>query len=324
MRHSCKAGGKSDEKQRNRGNNPISMIEFFRDIYYNLYLIFQETFTFRILVYFFELSLKILPYFLTSILIQVGLSRLIRIRKQKIVVRYKTLAVLIAAVIGLLSPLPTFAAVPIGLSFLSLGVPFNAVIAFIIASPLMNPSIFFLTITQLGIKIALARVIATLIIACGGGFLSFYFLKPATHTAEKFSPQNQRPFFVDFYRTFFFLGKYFVVALLLSSAVKALLPPDFITKILGPQSQKSILVAIALGVPLYSCGGAAIPLVDVLMDMGMNDGAVLAFFIAGPATKLETIYIFLKCLGSRALFFYLILTGSSAYLLGIMFLYLFG
>ena len=128
---------------------------------------------------------------------------------------------------------------------------------------------------------------------------------------------------MDFYRTTLFLGKYFFVALIISAAVKALLSPDYITKLLGPQAQKSILVAIALGVPFYSCGGAAIPLIDVLMEMGMNEGAVLAFFIAGPATKLETMYIYKACLGLKVLFFYLILTGSSAYLSGLIFLYLF-
>ena len=32
------------------------------------------------------------------------------------------------------------------------------------------------------------------------------------------------------------------------------------------------------GIPLYACGGAAIPLIQVLTEMGMTPGAALAFF----------------------------------------------
>jgi uncharacterized membrane protein YraQ (UPF0718 family) len=78
-----------------------------------------------------------------------------------------------------------------------------------------------------------------------------------------------------------------------------------------------LLVAIALGVPFYSCGGAAIPFVDVLSDMGMNKGAVLAFFIAGPATKLETLYIFKSLLGIKILIFYVVITVIGAFLAGL-------
>jgi len=53
--------------------------------------------------------------------------------------------------------------------------------------------------------------------------------------------------------------------------------------------------------------------------MGMNDGAILAFFIAGPATKLETLYIFHQLLGMKVLVFYLVLTLLGAYLSGFFF-----
>jgi hypothetical protein len=65
---------------------------------------------------------------------------------------------------------------------------------------------------------------------------------------------------------------------------------------------------MALGVPFYSCGWAAIPFMETLQSLGMSKGAVLAFFIAGPATKLETLYVFKSLLGAKILFYYLTLT----------------
>jgi uncharacterized membrane protein YraQ (UPF0718 family) len=201
-----------------------------------------------------------------------------------------------------------------------LGLPLSAVLSFIIASPLINPGVFFLTITQLGGEIAFARVITTFIISAGGGFVSAYLFKNYTLPEFDIKINNTvRPFWYEFWRSSLFIGKYFVISILISAAVKALLSPQFITQILGQHVQRSLLIAIALGVPFYSCGGAAIPFVQVLSDMGMNKGAVLAFFIAGPATKLETMYVFNSVLGLKILIFYLAVTLVGAYLSGVLF-----
>jgi len=256
---------------------------------------------------------------LISVLIHVWLLRITK--KKGIILKLKNngLAIVVAASLGIISPLPTYAAVPIGLSFIPLGVPVAAVIAFVIASPLINPSVFFLTITQLGAEIAISRVITAFILAVTGGFVSLYFFKklksPVNMKKENVKPE--RTFMQEFKTGLLFFGKYFAFALLISAVVKALISPQFINEILGQHITGSLLVAIALGVPFYSCGGAAIPFVEVLSDMGMNKGAVLAFFIAGPATKLETLYIFKSLLGIKIFIFYLLITIIGAFLAGL-------
>ena len=81
----------------------------------------------------------------------------------------------------------------------------------------------------------------------------------------------------------------------------------------------STLVAIGMGVPLYTCGGSAIPFMQTLMQLGMNKGATLAFFLAGPATKMETLYAFKTMLGTRVLMFFLVLTFVFSYAAGILY-----
>jgi uncharacterized protein len=232
-----------------------------------------------------------------------------------------SLSLYIAGFLGLISPLPTYAAVPIGLSFLTAGIPVRAVIAFIIASPLMNPSVFFLTATQLSFKIAIARVVAAYVLAIAGGYIFQLVYRSSSTIFESRAKEHvprQRSFAKELYRTSLFLGKYFMLALFISAAMKALVSPEWISKLVGQYIQQSLVIAIALGVPFYSCGGAAIPIVQVLQDMGMNDGAVLAFFIAGPATKIETMYIFKSMMGIKVLFFYLAITIVGAYLFGLI------
>jgi len=302
------------------------LIDSVKEIYFYLLDIFEGTYTLRILQAFFELLIDIAPYFFISILIQCLLNRIIHKKDITLKIKSANLSMFAAGILGIISPLPTYAAVPIGLSFVSLGVPISAVIVFVIASPLLNPSVFFLTITQLGFKIAIARLVAAYVLAILGGFLFrilFRSFKKVQESKLKDQFTPRRSFIKDFYRTSLFLGKYFLIALVISASVKALVSPEWITKIMGPYIQRSLLIAIALGIPFYSCGGAAIPIIEVLRDMGMNDGAILAFFIAGPATKIETLYIFKSLLGLKILFFYLLLTIIGAYFLGLIMYLLF-
>ncbi len=286
---------------------------------------FEGTYSLRILEAFFELFIQIIPYLFISIIIHVSLIQLVEKKGININIKNKLLAIFVASFLGMISPMPTYAAIPIGLSLLSFGVPVGTIVAFIIASPLINPSVFFLTITQLGSEIAFARVITTFIISVSAGLFANIFLVELNSkviTKEKKS-REKRSFIFEVWRSFLFFGKYFTVAIFISAVVKALVSPELVTQILGKHVEKSLLVAIALGVPFYSCGGAAIPFVEVLGNMGMNKGAILAFFIAGPATKLETLYVFKSMLGIKVFIYYLIIMFVGAYLSGLFFYYLF-
>ena len=293
-------------------------------IVYYLKDLLEGTYTLRIIQSFVELFIKIAPYLLISILIQTLLMQLIARRGIRLRIKNGVVAVMAGSFLGMLSPLPSYAAIPIGLSLIPLGVPFTAVMAFSIASPLINPSILFLTVSQLGLEVGIARVVATLVISVAGGLLFGRIFRNIVlpHGLETDHTRYQRSFWKELWRGTLFFGKYFTLALLISAVVKALISPELVKQILGHHIQRSLLVAIAMGVPFYSCGGAAIPFVEVLKDMGMNNGAVLAFFIAGPATKLSTLYIYKSLLGVQALLLFLVLTLTGAYVLGLFFIWL--
>ncbi|MEE4311651.1 MAG: permease [candidate division KSB1 bacterium] len=290
-------------------------------VYFYILDFFEGTYTLRILQSFLVLLIKIAPYLVISILIQVMMMRLVMKKEMTFQFRKRMLATFLASILGILSPLPTYAALPIGLSFIPMGIPISAIMAFIIASPLINPSVFFLTMTQLGYEIAFARVVTAFVLSLSGGFISGMLFKSIKDVLYKNNVRHiEKSFLSELKRSLIFVGRHFAVALLISAIVKAMVSPQLVTEILGQHIQQSLLVAIALGIPFYSCGGAAIPFVDVLSELGMNKGAVLAFFIAGPATKLETLYIFKSLLGIKILLFYLVLTAVGAYIAGIIML----
>ena len=293
------------------------------NIYYTIIDLFRNTYTGRIIQNFFELTLLIGPYFLISLLLNVLLRRYLQSRKLFRISKNEIISIIVASLIGLISPLPTYIAVPMGLSLISTGIPFSAITAFMVSSPLMNPGIFYLTLSQLGPEIAFARVISAFFLAILAGFLTKLIWKNFAAKIQKIAVQHsdlKKPLWREFINSFLFLGRYFGIALFLGAIIKALVPPEMVTRILGSNTNMSMMIAIALGVPFYSCGGAAIPLIQVLSQMGMNKGAVLAFFIAGPSTKLETIYVYKSLLGIHFLIFYLTFIFAGAFLCGLLIL----
>jgi hypothetical protein len=292
------------------------------ELYYHIRNWLEGTYTLRILEDFFELWWKILPYIIISIGLNVAGARYVRNKQMLHWTSSESLSIIIAALIGLASPLPTYAAVPIGLSLMATGLPFSAVMAFVLSSPLMNPTIFFLTATQISMSMAIARTVGAFLLAVTGGMLTakiftrLYQEQPGIislrDSAEKTLTQ-------DIVANSKYILKYFSLALLMSSAVRALIPPETIARLLGGDGKVSTLIAIGMGVPFYTCGGSAIPFMETLMGMGMQKGPMLAFFLAGPATKLETLYAYRSQMGMKVLAFYLALTLVFSYVAGVVY-----
>jgi uncharacterized membrane protein YraQ (UPF0718 family) len=283
------------------------------------------SYTLRIIEDFFDLYFQIAPYLVVSIVINIITMRYFRGAKIRFSHKSEFVSIVSAALIGVASPLPTYAAIPIGLSFFSAGIPFSAVIAFILSSPLMNPTIFFLTATQISMEMAIARTVSAFLLAVVGGVL-------ASRVFTRLYSGGTAPIFKEreasvslgkeIYQNARYIVKYFSIAILISAAVKALIPPEFIERLLAGDAKTSTIVAIGMGIPFYTCGGSAIPLMSTLQEAGMSKRAMLAFFIAGPATKLETLYAFKTMLGVKVLVYYVVLTLVFAYGISIIYSFL--
>lgn len=117
--------------------------------------------------------LSIWPYLLLSIPLAVAVrvsnaSQYIR----RAFVGRPIVAITLATLVGAFSPFCSCSVVPIIASLLIAGVPIGPVMAFWIASPTMDPEIFFLSVSVLGWELAIVRVIATLILSFTAGILT--------------------------------------------------------------------------------------------------------------------------------------------------------
>jgi uncharacterized membrane protein YraQ (UPF0718 family) len=132
----------------------------------------------RVIDFIIKSFIHVWPYLLLSIPLAVGVKMSGASRHIKRAFDgHPITAILLAVAVGAFSPFCSCGVIPVVASLLVGGVPLAPVMAFWIASPSMDPEIFFLSVATLGWKLAIWRLAATLAVSLLGGFV--------THFAER-------------------------------------------------------------------------------------------------------------------------------------------
>ncbi|MCA0042582.1 permease [Celeribacter litoreus] len=209
-----------------------------------------------------------------------------------------------AAIVGGISPFCSCQVIPFIAASLAVGVPLSAVMAFWLASPLMDPAMFLITAGELGMDFAVAKTVAAVTIGLMGGFgvkllggTALFadplkeFTKPSCCATSGLRGQANWTFWRDskrietfkssFVKNLLFLGKWMLVAYILESIMLSYLPAEMIASVMGGEGLRPILIGALVGAPAYLNGFAAVPLMSGLISQGMAPGAAMSFMIAG-------------------------------------------
>jgi uncharacterized protein len=217
-----------------------------------------------------------------------------------------SLAIVVAAVLGALSPFCSCGVIPLVAALLVAGVPLSAVMAFWIASPIMSPAMFVVTAAGLGMNFAIAKTLAAIGIGLFAGFSTHVLQKLGYFTsALKLAPAPacaattgtprwaiwqdavlRAKFAHKSVNMVTFLLKWLSLAFLLESLMVSYLPAELLLTYLGADASYAVPLAALLGVPAYLNGFAAVPLLSGLMQSGMAPGAAMSFILAGAITSL--------------------------------------
>ncbi len=122
--------------------------------------------------------LHVWPYLLVTIPLAVavqmsGISRYINRAFQARPIA----AIFLATAVGAFSPFCSCGVVPVVAALLIGGVPLAPVMSFWIASPSMDPEIFFLSVATLGWELAVSRLAATLVLSLGAGLATHWIVQ---------------------------------------------------------------------------------------------------------------------------------------------------
>lgn len=120
-----------------------------------------------------ESLIHIWPYLLLTIPLAVAVRMSgISDNIQKAFSARPVVAIFLAALVGAFSPFCSCGVIPVIAALLISGVPLAPIMTFWLASPSMDPEIFFLTVSMLGWQLAIWRLVATLAMSLAGGFIT--------------------------------------------------------------------------------------------------------------------------------------------------------
>ena len=254
------------------------------------------------------------------------------------------LMVLLASLMGALSPFCSCGVIPLIAALLAIGVPLPPVMAFWLASPVMDPAMFALTTGALGFDFAVAKTLAAIGLGLLGGYGTAWAMQMGMIN-EPLRPgignggcggakiRNPKPPVWTFWRdaarlekfakealkSVLFLGKWLTLAYLLQSLMVAYLPAAKVAALLGGEGVGPIMLGALVGVPAYLNGYAALPLVEGLMMQGMAPGAALAFLVAGGVSSLPAAIAVWALARPPVFAFYLSFAFLGSFIAGVLF-----
>ncbi|MDG4647930.1 permease [Roseibacterium sp. SDUM158017] len=215
----------------------------------------------------------------------------------------ETRMIVVGALVGGLSPFCSCQVIPFVAALLAAGAPLSAVMAFWLASPLMDPAMFAITAGGLGLDFALAKAVAAVGLGLAGGLtVKLMAATPVFADPLRSQPavggcckarkltlnwrfwqegERLRIFRDSGWANLVFLGKWLMLAYLLQALLIRYVPAELIAGVIGGDGFGPIALAALVGAPAYLNGYAAVPLLEGLLAQGMNPGAAMAFVIAG-------------------------------------------
>jgi len=209
--------------------------------------------------------------------------------------KHQYVAILLGSILGAISPITMHGMVPIVLLFYKQRMPQSILTSFIITSVLINPNVFFYSFA-LGVDIALLRLFFTILTGYIGGLLVMFFLKNKdifTFSSQKnngiSNKSKHQTALQSMLKTIKKTLPYLLIGILLTALFEKYIPKNILENVFTNNQGLGAIFGSALGVPLYFCGGGSIALILSWMNHGMSTGSVVAFVIAGPATKINNI-----------------------------------
>lgn len=248
-----------------------------------------------------------------------------------------------AALLGGLSPFCSCEVIPFIAALLAVGAPLSAVMAFWLASPLMDPAMFLITAGTLGTDFAVAKTLAAISVGLMGGATVYFFkATPVFSDPLKAAPaksccgcgpspfkgtpvwrfwgeaERRDVFRKTVVQNALFLGKWLLIAYMVEALMLAYVPAETIASLLGGEGLKPIFLGALAGAPAYLNGYAAVPLIDALLTQGMAPGAAMSFVIAGGVSCIPAAIAVWALVKPRVFFAYIAIAMCGALLAGLV------
>lgn len=255
----------------------------------------------------------------------------------------ETRMIFVAAAFGGLAPFCSCEVIPFIAGLLAVGAPLSAIMAFWLASPLIDPPTLFITAAALGWPFAIGKALAAVSLGVFGGFAvkamiaNGLFADPVRAISSggcgcRPSPFKGKPvwrfwseeprraaFRSELGINALFLVKWLALAYVLEALLVTYVPATLIAGLVGGDGVMPIVTSAVIGMPAYLNSYVAPPLLAGLMDQGMGAGAAMAFMVAGAVSSIPAMAAVWSLVKPGVFATYLALGLSGAILAGLAF-----
>ena len=242
-----------------------------------------------------------------------------------------------ASLLGVPLPLCSCAVIPTALSLKKLGANNAALVSFLTSTPQTGLDSFIVTYRFLGPVMAIFKPIAAFFMGVSGGYLVRWFgnnsvpeksLIPSSSPCcchcgkenkikKNWKEKIKAIFYFGFITSLEDISTWLILGIILAGLISWLIPDDFFIHYLNNDFQ-SMLLMVIVGVPLYICVTASIPIACALIGKGISPGAAFVFLTTGAATNLASILVLFKIIGKRNTLLYLLNVVAGSVLMGIV------
>jgi len=209
-----------------------------------------------------------------------------------------------------------------------LGVTFS----FLISSPLVDLASMLILMSFFGAKIAIAYVVVGLILAVAGGtvidklglekYVESYvrnienvnleMSEMTRHERISYSKQQVKDIIKK-------VWLYILIGVGIGAAIHNWIPQSIVENVIGENNPFAVLLATAIGVPMYADIFGTIPIAEALFNKGAGVGTVLSFMMAVTALSLPSMILLSKVVKPKLLAIFVAIVSIGIVIIGYLF-----
>jgi len=238
----------------------------------------------------------------------------------------------LAACLGIVTPFCSCSAVPMFIGFVESGLPLGVTFSFLISSPTVNEVALVMLWGLFGWKIAFIYAATGVILAFFAGII-IGKLK-LEHLVEDYVYRIQmgesqavvpiwkerlgyaRGYTKDILRR---IWLFVLIGIGLGAWIHGYVPMDFILKYAGPSNPFAVIVAVLIGIPLYSNAAGTIPVIQALVEKGLPMGTALAFMMSIVAISTPEMIILRKVIKPKLIAIFAGIVAVAIIIVGYLF-----
>lgn len=244
------------------------------------------------------------------------------------------LGILLAVVLGAITPFCSCSSIPIFIGLVAAGVPLAVTLAFLVSSPLISETGVILMGGTFGWDIAAGWAFAGAAVSIGVGLVLSRFkldqwIEPFVFTSRtsQLATATRRPSMrerveASWAETSQMIVKilpYLLFGVLIGAAIHGWVPDEFFAKVAGPDNPFSLLIATFAGAPLYANPAAVVPLASALYTKGVALGTTMAFMMSLVALSIPSLVMLRRVMKWPLLALFTGIVLSAIFFIGLMF-----